>query len=385
MKKTLREHIAAARQTLVAGVRPAILLWKGDLAFRRYSILIIVSLVAAAAVFLAARAPFAGWKPWSGSVDPETSQPIETTLLKIGFSNDWEYGTRKRLKHKLTNQAPAELRKVVRYFNEIFRPDIVIGGGDYIESSGVKPATALEQLRLINGIFSEVQAPRLYALGNHDMRVLSKEDVRSVLGMDANHTVRDIGDFRLIVLDTNFTKENLDRTAESYVTGHVSPEELAWLRQALVTERPVIVFVHHSPIPVPFGNGAYVINIDNAAEVRATLEKEGNVVAVISGHNPMAYYEEHNGIHYFVVDTLVNETGLGSFATIEVRHAPGLRYAELRFRQFGRHAVRYVVDWEWGESRRERDPLLEESLWSAVEDVTDEGALPADIDVLEGE
>ncbi len=281
----------------------------------------------------------------------------EASFLKIGFVNDWEYGYHAKLKHKLPNRALSELAKIVGYFNDVFHPDVVVGGGDYIESSAVKPEKAKAQLREIDAIFRTLSVPRLYALGNHDMRSLSKADVREILGIADNHTVYDVGDWRLVVVDMNFTAGDLDRAAESYVIGHMSPEEKAWLENALKTDRPVIVFSHYSPVVIPNGRATgFIQNIDNAAELRSVLETAGNVIAVVSGHNTMSYYEERDGIHYFIVDTLVRSEALGSFATIEARYAQEQRYAEIRFRQQGANKVHHVVDWTFGEQEKNRFP-----------------------------
>lgn len=282
------------------------------------------------------------------------------THLKIGFTNDWEYGPRKRLKHKLTGQAPTELRKAVDFFNNEYKPDLVIGGGDYIESSSIKKEDAKRQLTEINALFKILEAPRLYALGNHDMRSLTKSEVREILEMPANHAIQDIGDWRIIVLDTNFNKEDdTDRADKNYVLGYVSKAELEWLKSALDTERPVIVFSHHSPIspPRPGAPSLFVLNIINEAEVREVLEEKGNVVAVVSGHDPQSYYEERNGIHYFIVDTMVNEAALGSFATIDLEYVKSERYAEVTLNQKGIRPASYSVDWHYGE--KEKDDLPE--------------------------
>lgn len=285
----------------------------------------------------------------------------EVSFLKIGFVNDWEYGYHAKLKHKLTSRAPLELAKIVRYFNDVFRPDVVVGGGDYIESSDVKPEKARAQLREIDAVFRRLDAPRLYALGNHDMRSLAKSDVREILGIPENHAIYDVGDWRIVVIDTNYTKDNLDRGAESYIAGHLSPSEKSWLEEALRTDRPVIVFGHHSPLIIPSGRAAgFIQNLDNPLELRAVLEKAGNVVAFVSGHNTLSYYEERNGIHYFIVDTLVRSEALGSFATIEARYVKDERYAEIRFRQQGTNKVHHVVDWIFGEQREKN--LLPEML-----------------------
>jgi len=291
-----------------------------------------------------------------------------TSTLKIGFISDWEYGYKRNLKHKFTSRAPLELTKAMTFFKDTFRPDVLVGGGDYIESSSVSPERAIEQLESMNQIFSLLDVPRMYALGNHDLRSLSRDQVVAALGAGDFHSTLDIGDWRLVAFDTNYNKEDdTPRNAKQYVTGYVSAGELQWLREALDADRPVIVFSHHSPIPPPSASGSPIQNITNAAEVRSVLEEAGNVVAVVSGHNPMTYYEERNGIHYFIVDTLVNEKALGSFAAIELKYIKSAKYAEVFFRHLGENEVQYAVDREIGKT--ERDALPGKSEGEVIEDL----------------
>lgn len=258
------------------------------------------------------------------------------SVLKIGFTTDWEYGSRTELKHKRPIQALTELEKVVTFYNDVFKPDIVIGGGDYIESSSTRPEKTKNQLREIYTLFQKVSAPKLYALGNHDMRSLSKTDVMSILGIAESHSLQDIGDWRLVVIDTNFNKEDeSDRNAKNYVDGYVSQAELLWLDARLATERPTLVFSHHSPLRTLDDGNHPTRNIINDEALRALLEKHANVVAVISGHTPKAQHAEVNGIHYFVADTLVNVEGLGAFATVVATFNKRTGKAETFFEHYG--------------------------------------------------
>ena len=303
--------------------------------------------------------------------------PIETknqsSLLKIGFLTDWEYGTRRQLGAKLTRKAPVEMAKSVLYLNQEFHPDLVIGGGDYIESSAVKPESAKEQLKEINEVFSLVQAPRLYALGNHDLRSLTKAEVREVLGIQEDHEVKDIGDWRIVVLDTNFTADGQHRFAQNYVLGSVSPEELNWLRESLATNRPVLVFSHHSPVHHKNRLGNVVQNITNHQEVKSILEEAKNVVAVFSGHTPTTYFERLNGINYFIADTLVNVNALGSFATIEADYDREEKSAKIVFKQFEDDIHEYQTEWKYGE-KAENYQSLETELDEVLE-IEDENSI----------
>lgn len=286
---------------------------------------------------------------WENTKTREEINLERSSLLKIGFVTDWEYSDRTRLKQKITSEAPIELGRVITYFNQTFHPDLVIGGGDYIESSNAKPLRAKQQLMEMNKIFARVTAPRLYAFGDHDFRALTQTEVMEALGITETHGYRDIGDWRIVVIDPNYNQMNEHRNAKQYVFGHMSPDELAWLEASLQTERPIIVFSHYSPIPIPNSKGQYVENIDNASEVRRILENSGRVAAVFSGHNPMGYYEKRQGIPYFVIDTLVNRKAMGSFATIEARYLKDEDYTHFFVRQYGMNKVEYSVDGRVGD------------------------------------
>ena len=284
---------------------------------------------------------------WLRTNNPSSQQKFQPSVLKIGFSIDWEYGSRKKLNHKLPIQALTELIKVVEYYNTVFQPDLVIGGGDYIESTTTKADRAKQQLREVVTIFNQLDAPHYYALGNHDMRSLTKAEVMEILGIDDAHTILDQGDWRLVIFDSNFHQQTeADRSAENYTNGYVGKKEMEWLDKVLDTDRPTIVFSHHSPAlvkPQSMNYREQEITIHNAAEVRALLERHPNVVASMAGHTPLVQLNEINGIYYFVADTLVNEEALGSFATIEAVWYSNERRAEILFEHYGPRRETYRV------------------------------------------
>lgn len=275
--------------------------------------------------------------------------------VRVGFSADWEYGSRKKIQKKLTNQAPAELTKVVEYFNTVFQPEIVIGGGDYIESSGVKVEKAKIQLREINDIFKKLDAPRAYVLGNHDLRVLPREDVMSILEMEGTHGVYDIGDWRLVLFDTNANKgDDSERSAQSYSIGYTKKAELEWLDWALDTDRPTVVFSHHTPVLTITTDDIWRENIENAEQIRTIFERHPNVIASISGHTPRPQESVVNGIRYIVSDTLVSETGIGAFATIELYYNSFSTRAEIVFEHYGMRRETYGGVMYLEKNKRER-------------------------------
>lgn len=232
--------------------------------------------------------------------------------LKIGFVTDWEYGTKKEFDHKLPKSAKKYLKTAVKHYNNIFKPDLIVGGGDYILSRGVSRKKAAKQLRQINSIFQKADAPRLYCVGNHDLSELSKDEVEKNLGIDSLHSATDMQGVRVITMDTNDKAHG----EKGYgITGRVSDEELEWLEEKLNTSLPVIVFSHHSPVQTRDGK-ILRTNIIAADKTREVLEKYGNVVAVFSGHHAVNYETEVNGISYVIINNLTDKKAKGSFADI---------------------------------------------------------------------
>lgn len=262
---------------------------------------------------------------------------VRAETLKIGFVTDWEYGTKKEYDHKLPKSAEKYLKTAVSHYNNVFRPDLVVGGGDYILSRGVSKKKAAKQLRHINSIFQRASAPRRYCIGNHDLEKLSEGEVEKNLRIDYAHSNTDIDGMRVITIDTNEPDPREDE--EEYgVTGRVSDEELAWLEEKLNTSLPVIVFSHHSPVQTQEKH-SWRTNIYDADQVREILEKYGNVVAVFSGHHAVNYKTEVNGISYLIINNLTDKSAKGSFADITVEKTENV--VTVSISQFGKNPATY--------------------------------------------
>jgi len=235
----------------------------------------------------------------------------QAETLKVGFVADWEYGKQKKYDHKYPSKAKKYLNRAVNYYNSTFMPDVVIGGGDYILSRGVKSKKAKKDLRTVNGIFKRANARRLYCIGNHDLFKMSKSSIREILEMENDYAFLDINGFRLITLDTN---------DNAIGAGRIPDVEKSWLRETLKSDLPVIIFSHHSPIDTPneSSGGGTRVNLFESGTIRSILEEKGNVVAVFSGHRAINYSQEINGISYVIINNLVDKKALGSFATIDI-------------------------------------------------------------------
>jgi hypothetical protein len=234
----------------------------------------------------------------------------EAQTLKIGFVADWEYGSQRKYDHKSPSKAKKYLKRAVNYYNSIYKPDLAIGGGDYILSRKISKKKAKKQLKEVTKIFNGVNAPKMYCIGNHDLFDLKKPEAMGILGLEYNYNSKDIGGVRVITLDTN--EDDSDGAA-----GRVSQAQLDWLEKQLETELPVIVFSHHSPVLTPNGK-KFRMNLYQPEQLMSVLEKNGNVVAMFSGHRNVNYMTEVNGISYVIINNLGDTKALGSFAKINI-------------------------------------------------------------------
>lgn len=279
------------------------------------------------------------------------------TSLKFGFIGDFEYGYKKKIGNKPTNKAPEALEKVVTYFNNEFHPEIVIAGGDMVESSLSKKNTTIEQFKKINEIFSKLQARRGYVFGNHDLRDLNKEELRNILGMNDNHSYIDIGDWRFVMMDTNFNEDGTDLGPNYYIEGRISEKEFSWLKEALNTERPTILFSHHSSIPDEI-DGVFLSNnknISNGLDLHNFLKQYENLVLVVSGHEPGYKFRNAEGVNYVIAGNLATFDYLGNFISMEGKYNKYTKETKVIIEKHGEREQKFEIEKKIGEFDWKKD------------------------------
>ena len=271
--------------------------------------------------------------------------------LKIGFTADWEYGYKNKIGNKPTNKAPEAMEKAVAYFNGEFHPELVIAAGDLVESSLSKKDTTIKQFGEMRDIFSKIESRRAYVFGNHDLRDLTKEEIRGLLGMEGNHSYFDMGDWRIVLVDTNFKKDGTDLGPNFYVEGLVSEAEFEWLKTALNTDRPTILVSHHSPAPDEL-DGKFTSNTKNLAnglELHNFLKNYKNLVLVASGHEPGFVFKNVDDIDYFINGNLATMKMIGNFSSIEAKYNKYTKEAKIVLEKHGEHEGKYEVNKKIGE------------------------------------
>ena len=273
------------------------------------------------------------------------------TDLKFGFVTDFEYGYKNNIGNKLPKEAPNALEKAVTFFNEEFNPEVVIMGGDMVESSLSKKKTTIEQFEKINAIFSKLEARRGYVFGNHDLRDLNKEELRGIFAMEDNHSYIDLGDWRFVLMDTNFKTDGSDLGPNMYVEGFVSEAEFEWLKVALDTDRPTILVSHHSSIPDELDENfiSNTKNMFNGLEMHNFLKGYKNLVLMASGHEPGFRFENVDGIQYLINGNLATIEVLSNFTSMEATYNKFTKEAKIEFEKHGENAGKYEVNKKIGE------------------------------------
>jgi len=192
--------------------------------------------------------------------------------------------------------------------------DLVIQLGDFVNGKFVMgaelgdPARITGILEETEAIYAQVNAPRYYVLGNHDVYDLSKEEFLDRVGASSLYLSFDAGGYHIVILDAQYNKKGEDLGHIGWsVQGNIPQDELDWLRDDLAaTSKPTIVCVHQ-PLDVDFDMLSGGPEIFNNEAVKTVLEESGVVIAVFQGHDHENNYTLINGIHYLTFEALVNE------------------------------------------------------------------------------
>ncbi|NVK42697.1 MAG: phosphodiesterase [Oceanospirillaceae bacterium] len=118
-------------------------------------------------------------------------------------------------------------------------------------------------------------APARYWLpGNHDLNGVMADVARESLGQKCIDLVR----WRLLMLDSTARPDGRGG-------GSLAQEELDWLEASLATagERPVLIALHHNPVPVD-SEWQDQIMLGNAADFWRVVDRYPRVRGVIFGH-----------------------------------------------------------------------------------------------------
>ena len=222
--------------------------------------------------------------------------------IKIGFITDTHVTS--YIKADGTRSLKEVFIDRINYFvekmnNEVV-PDFMLINGDVIEGTRTPADIGIKELQLTKALFDRSKIQKYWVLGNHDLRSVTKQQWKNALGINYLQKAFEVRDYKIIILDSNFTKDDKDVVSGSgYTRGRVSAKEIEWLKKELGnTKKKAIVFIHHPPlwnVDIKSNDGLP----DNSKELRSIFSQYG-VLAVFAGHIEDFYYEKVEGVNYFV-------------------------------------------------------------------------------------
>lgn len=269
------------------------------------------SLLVAAAPFINSFSAVAGIK------NPETDEA--QSLLRFGIVTDSHYADIETAGTRFYRESLSKMQECVDLMNHQ-EVDFIIHLGDFKNGA---PDRNLENLKLIESEYARFNGPRYHVLGNHDMDSISKADFQSVVkntGIDPDQTWYsfDRNGIHFVVLDANFTSEGVayNRGNFHWTDANIPESQLDWLEKEIDScDKPGVIFVHQL---LDRDEGNHYIN--NAAEVRRVLERNGNVLIVFQGHQHSGQYSMINDIHYYTLKAMVEGSGEenNAYAIVEI-------------------------------------------------------------------
>jgi len=229
--------------------------------------------------------------------------------LKIGFVSDWEYPQTKNTDIEKSNLTKKFLLKTVFHYNYIFKPDLVIGGGDYLKKSKKNEPINLKQLTEVLSIFEKIKAVKKYYLGKEDCRMDCSPKIKELLKLENRYYSQIFKDIKVLILDTTETTEE---------QGIISQSQLNWIKEELLEPEPVIIFSYDSLIETPVGD-TWRKNIINQEEILSIIKNNNEkIIAIFSGNTGKDYVTKKSGVPFINISGLTSKFSLGRFSDIEI-------------------------------------------------------------------
>ncbi|WP_166673267.1 MULTISPECIES: metallophosphoesterase [unclassified Curtobacterium] len=147
--------------------------------------------------------------------------------------------------------------------------------------------------------------PTVVVPGNHDLTNPYLAALREWHGDAATNTTIDVTGLRLIGLDSHINHDD---------TGELAPAALDYAREQITTtDRPVVLAMHHPPVPV----GHHVMDqfgLSNCAALTELVREHDNVIGIFTGHVHTALATTYAGVPLLGAPGIVSTMRLGSKA-----------------------------------------------------------------------
>lgn len=203
---------------------------------------------------------------------------------------------------------------------EKIKAEFTIELGDYINGTERNNEGGRKDFGLVNAIYSRLPN-RYYVLGNHDVIALTKDEFRSLSGMESNYYSFEKKGYKFIVLDAQFNPEGKEMGPgiKKHIPGFIPAEEIGWLKEELEkSDKPTLIFSHQPLFSVDPSNEK-MTSITNASEIKNILtENKDKVLGFFAGHNHRPAIREVDGLKYIFIPSMAYEKKLGAYAVVEL-------------------------------------------------------------------
>jgi 3',5'-cyclic AMP phosphodiesterase CpdA len=240
--------------------------------------------------FIGAAALGGGWLAASVAL-PFVNARAASPRLRVAFFTDV---------HARTEwDTPIAMMKAAQAINDI-RPDLVIGGGDYITEGFESPASRVASRWLVfREMMDSVRGDKFLAIGNHDLVAAMPADgsppspdpkkvFRDLFSLERTYYALDAGGYHIVFLDSVEVVGG-----DLKYRGFIDAAQMEWLEAELdrVPHGKPIVAVLHIPVLTTFyqategGLAATPANrvVVNNRELLAAFEGH-NLILVLQGH-----------------------------------------------------------------------------------------------------
>jgi len=211
--------------------------------------------------------------------------------------------------HLLTD-TPATLRQVVDALGRLSpKPAFVVVSGDITNHGDAA------SYRLAREIMSKIDVPIVYALGNHDNRMAFRAEMLGLADGGGAPYCHDqlIAGVHVIVLDSS---------VPGRISGAISPDQFAFLEQALTlrTDFPKLLVIHHPPALED--DPEFRWESINPADTRRLADalRGHRVVGILSGHTHFDRVIHWNGVPVIV--------GTGLHNGVDITYSDGMRIVD---------------------------------------------------------
>lgn len=212
--------------------------------------------------------------------------------------------------HLFTDTSAALARVLALIGTMDTKPSFIVASGDLTNRGDA------DSYRQLKALMSVSNLPVVYALGNHDSRAGFYQGM-----LERTSDLEEPYDHHQVIADVHII--TLDTSTPGQIGGTITPEQFAWLEQALDinADLPKLIVAHHAPAlgDAPPWDHWRTIEFGQSQQL-ADLLKGRNVLAILSGHIHHDRFSVWHGIPVIV--------GMGQHAATDILTQDVLRMVD---------------------------------------------------------